>query len=728
MFKLHRLRISIFIASLIFAFSLFAVQPVQAELGKDWELANGFSPRANHANVVFDEKMWVIGGWDGKDRNDVWYSDNGVDWNRKINHAEFPSRMGHTCTVFDGRMWVIGGRDLQNNKLNDIWYSTNGSHWISAATNAPFEPRTNHSVLVFQNKLWLLGGVGIGGEQNLYDNWYSSDGIVWNRAPDWIDTNNLNHQLNFSHVVFDNKIWAIGGSNENSEVWCTSNGTTWTQVTDHANFTPRRLHKIISFDNKIWILGGFTQSGELDIWSSSNGNNWTISAPMPTELKSHLRVDGFGVVEFQDSLWLLGGKHQINHSNVWRTDGDAWEFMTNQNSFSPRASLSSVVYDNKIWIIGGGAINSQNDIWNTANGIDWNPVTLHAEFSPRKGHASIVFDNKMWVIGGNDGIKRNDVWYSSDGIQWNLATNNAAFSPRQGHQSVVFNDKIWVIGGDSLNDIWCSGNGIEWQLATESAAFSPRTDHACTVFQEKIWLIGGTGSEIKNDIWYSTNGIEWQQVTEHAPFTPRSGHQCIAMNNKLWVIDNECWSSSDGTNWILATNSISFAGCRSSSVVTFQNRIWRLGGRYFSSYFNDVWYTELAPPDNHPTPAALDFGHLQLGMQSSPQSIAIENIGELPLEITDVYLSGDDADEFVLLPPDDKSLLTLAPGESTDYRVTFAPTTFLGEVPFHERAAQLVIESNDPDTPALAVPLTGRSEKDPAPEGISAIEDWMALE
>ena len=44
--------------------------------------------------------------------------------------------------------------------------------------------------------------------------------------------------------------------------------------------------------------------------------------------------------------------------------------------------------------------------------IPTTPVTANAAFSERLAHASIVFDGKMWVIGGIDNSALNDVWNS----------------------------------------------------------------------------------------------------------------------------------------------------------------------------------------------------------------------------------------------------------------------------------------------------------------------------
>ena len=52
--------------------------PAWSEYGKDWVCATEsapWTPREAHSSVVFDGKIWVIGGQDTEDRtNDVWYS------------------------------------------------------------------------------------------------------------------------------------------------------------------------------------------------------------------------------------------------------------------------------------------------------------------------------------------------------------------------------------------------------------------------------------------------------------------------------------------------------------------------------------------------------------------------------------------------------------------------------------------------------------------------------
>ncbi len=780
---------------LILVWGILAPNAAQAELGKDWQSAAGIPwNRYDDTPIIeFKGKFWLIGG---SNSSDIWSSIDGESWNLELLEAPFGARSEHSLTVYDGKLWLIGGYrpDYYNPVyLNDVWCSENGVDWTLVTEHATFYNKSAHACVSFAGKLWVIGGF----DRYSYneDIWYSTDGKTWTEATRHAP---FGGRSDHTCIVYDGKIWVIGGfigtktvdtsvgpftlRETTSDVWYSSDGINWTKACT-APFFPRRGHSTVVKDGKLWVIGGCDQTPHAvntfgfpfyttrfvevefftnDTWYSEDGITWLQATDAP-DFDQRYNHSSFVI---DDKIWVVGGAvtgslrgfdspWRFARNDSWYSD-DGISWSQNNKAFMNRTEFSCVSYKGEMWVIGGKQYNVQtsgvqstylNDVWHSNDGTEWAQITANAGFSARMGHSSVVFEDKIWVIGGFDGAYKNDVWCSSDGISWTQVTNHAPFLPRLDHTSLVYDNKLWVIGGTVLgaytharNDVWYTTDGINWIQATDSAAFLPHEKHTSVVFKNKMWVIGGSdgttgfGGGSKNDVWFSTNGIDWTQATDNAAFSARQNHSSAVFDGKMWVITgtgnqgkSDVWYSPNGSDWTISTPNAPFPGRQGQSCIVHQNKIWVLGGFDFVSR-NDVWYSELAPPNIHPTPTALDFGNLQLGLESSPQSIAIENIGELPLEITDAYISGSDADEFVLLPRDDKSILTLAPGETTTYRVAFAPTASLGEVPFHERSAQLVIESNDPDTPALAVPLMGRSEKDPAPEGISAVEDWMALE
>ena len=76
----------------------------------------------------------------------------------------------------------------------------------------------------------------------------------------------------------------------------------------------------------------------------------------------------------------------------------------------------------------------------------WEQATDDANWSARLYHTSLVYDNKMWVLGGHSGSFKNDVWYSTDGRNWIQATDDAGWSGREFHTSLVYDNKMWVLG------------------------------------------------------------------------------------------------------------------------------------------------------------------------------------------------------------------------------------------------------------------------------------------
>jgi hypothetical protein len=172
--------------------------------------------------------------------------------------------------VFDNKMWVIAGVDSTGAR-NDVWYSTDGIMWIQSTGNAGFSPRDRHSSLVFDNKMWVIGGLvndWIG--SCAHDVWNSTDGVTWTQV-----TTNAGFSPRYGHsgIVFDNRMWVIAGldssSTDRSDAWYSTDGITWIQATSSAGFSPRVDHSSVVFNNKMWVIGGYGDLQVLpDVWYS----------------------------------------------------------------------------------------------------------------------------------------------------------------------------------------------------------------------------------------------------------------------------------------------------------------------------------------------------------------------------------------------------------------------------------------------------------------------------
>ncbi|MFG1496443.1 hypothetical protein ABMA57_07400 [Saccharospirillum sp. HFRX-1] len=574
-----------------------------------------FSPRYHHQVAVFDSdgngesELWLLGGDDTDDTKaplgDVWTSTDGIDWQQVDlknsageNEPLFSAREGHQLVAFDGgegnQLWLIGGNNGGFNlNLNDIWSSPDGQTWTKKSDNNEdidkrFSPRRGHQVMAFQAdgdaklRLWLVGGTG--NHVNwLNDVWSSDDGINWTAHTKTPFASRADHQLivaDADHNGQDELLILAGytGNHELNDIWTTSDGNTWNQLTPYPEFSARDGAQVVRFDagqgERLWLVGGFGRGASNEVWSSADGIHWeqvktAQDKPLFVPRSAHQLVvfDAKGDEE-GPLLWLIGGRDRSSTSlnDVWSSpDGISW---TQQDlsceptdCFAGRYGHQVVVFEAKgddentnqgeqLWLIGGYTkhpTNSVNDVWTSTNGKDWKRVKAedHTAFEARYGHQVVVFDAdpdnrttpaEMWLIGGHGGDYHNDVWASKDGINWDKKTLScqpvsvSCFTERQFHQLAVYaapgdtHERLWLVGGDKendrLNDVWSSSDGENWQLETETAAFSPRTSHQLVVFDN--------------------------------PAQPD--------NKALWVISgrtdqgpsNEIWRSTDGKDWRLS--------------------------------------------------------------------------------------------------------------------------------------------------------------------------------
>jgi len=112
----------------------FDVNDVWCSLnGVDWQCITEnapWSPREGHTVLVKDDKLWLLGGRldlpePATDTffNDVWYTPDGDTWICATDSAGWSGRWEHASVVFDSCLWVMGGY-TQHGSQADIWYST----------------------------------------------------------------------------------------------------------------------------------------------------------------------------------------------------------------------------------------------------------------------------------------------------------------------------------------------------------------------------------------------------------------------------------------------------------------------------------------------------------------------------------------------------------------------------------------------------------------------------
>jgi hypothetical protein len=287
--------------------------------------AAAFSPRDGAGTVEFKGKLWLIGGWDGKGvLSEVWYSSDGNTWSLATNTAPWAPRHGSGVVVFNEKIWLLGGEGH-----DDVWNSDDGIHWKLIASGVPWGKRYSPNVFSYAGKLWLMGG-------------------QW-----WSDA-----ESSASGVIGYN------------DVWSSSDGVNWTQVTKSAPWSPRSLvHGSVIHDNRLWIIGGGLKGAVdktsktlveyNDVWSSADGQSWKLElACAPWKARTHFSVAAYG-------------------GRIWLTDGSI-----------------------------GTQDEQGNEVWNSPDGVNWTQETV-VPWRGRHASSLVSFRKGLWLIAGR---LYNDVW------------------------------------------------------------------------------------------------------------------------------------------------------------------------------------------------------------------------------------------------------------------------------------------------------------------------------
>ncbi|MEO9022869.1 MAG: DUF6242 domain-containing protein [Ginsengibacter sp.] len=185
--------------------------------------ADRWSARERIGAVVFNSKLWVIGGnpypafgntnTPSAAFNDVWSSSDGTTWTVATTGAAFIPRTEPAVFVYDNKIWLVGGKDNSGNYLNDVWNSTDGINWTEVTTNTQFTGRFGHEVVVNNDELILVGGENASGVLN--DMWISENkGVDWTLMPS-SDVrslpSNFKGRKDFSMFVNGGAIYIMGG-------------------------------------------------------------------------------------------------------------------------------------------------------------------------------------------------------------------------------------------------------------------------------------------------------------------------------------------------------------------------------------------------------------------------------------------------------------------------------------------------------------------------------------
>lgn len=276
-------------------------------------------------------------------------------------------------------------------------------NWMRLSEKSPWSPRDSAGELMFKDRMWLIGGylpavVG--------DVWSSSDGVNWEFAGNLPDPNGVSVPLAYVH---DDKMWITTVSRK---LYCSDDGRHWECALENLPWQGT-LKFAGKLHGKLWGIGG---ADGRQVWSSIDGKNWKLELDGAPWSKRGIE----NVLVHADRLWVIGGSYGNyqpfkGYRDIWCSeDGIHWTLVTDQAPWEGRRWSSCVSYRNRIWLLGGFRAQPTwqnfNDVWYSADGVSWKQLVTEDIWSPRHEISTYVYQDRIWVVGGNAWPLTNDVW------------------------------------------------------------------------------------------------------------------------------------------------------------------------------------------------------------------------------------------------------------------------------------------------------------------------------
>ena len=279
---------------------------------------------------------------------------------------------------------------------------------------------------------------------------------------------------------------------------------------------------------------------------------------------------------FLAEVYCADGTSALAELNVIRAyPTPAWEPLLEHAPWCERDSAGEVVFQNRLWMLGGYTPSPSNDVWSSEDGVNWH---RHADCPTTAGidiPITYCYRDKMYVTDLD-----NTLWATADGETWEAVCTNPPWKKQAKHiAGTVFRDKLWVISaGNGNRGVWSSADGgYTWETETTDLPFSHRSlDANVLAYNGKLWVLGGGATIVYrttpverqvylpfvayNDVWCSEDGVNWECATDHAPWRSRIWPSVFIYKNRMWIVSGyrgemmhrnlgDMWYSVDGKTW-----------------------------------------------------------------------------------------------------------------------------------------------------------------------------------
>ncbi|HEX9020342.1 MAG TPA: choice-of-anchor D domain-containing protein [Nitrospirota bacterium] len=494
--------------------------------------------------------------------------------------------------------------------------------------------------------------------------------------------------MSFGKVQFlNNQFVAVGGS---GSIFTSPDGTRWSARVGN---TANNLNAV-TFGNNLYVAVGEA------IVTSPDSVTWT---QQKSDLSTGAYTYLYGVA-YGNNVYVAVGKYYGSYAAVMTSpDGIAWSTAPTGTAMPP---LSDVTFNNGMFTAVGGS----GTVFVSSDGATWTPRDAWPPYSyTSPGFTSIAFGNGVQVAVGEQEL----VYTSSGTVHWTKRMYNYNGAWMRG---VAFGNNTFIaaatVSGGSPSRVYSSRDGKAWSAndyGSTSWLYSMAYGNNTFVGVGEGGIILQTPPQAplaalapQSEISVDKTYINFGNVNRGSPSTP----QTVTITN-LWngtltssltftganpgdfsVTGGTCPSvASDGS---CTLNVVFTPAARGSRTATL-----RLTTNDPNTPVVDISLngTTVQP---HIVVSPLNLGNITVG-SSTWRYLSIMNLGNAPLTVSGISLSGTNAGEFNI----SGTCGTISAISNCNVTVTFVPSSA------GAGSATVTITSNDPDTPAATVSLSG---------------------
>jgi hypothetical protein len=233
--------------------------------------------------------------------------------------------------------------------------------------------------------------------------------------------------------------------------------------------------KCIPESNKIIVLGGFNNDGNCsDVWEYNiRLNSWRLLVSPFCEESKFVALSGHTMVPFNDGFLIFGGcrggslyTNQLLYYDV--RSNNLQEIKSSGEVPSPRHKHQSLIIGNKMFVIGGGKVNSDFiDVYTLClSSFTWECIATFGDIPKATMAHCCMFDQvskNVFLFGGQtmNAERQNDLLaFDIVSFEWKRvkSVENSIPSPRAFHVGTIHCDSLYVFGGNGgikrCKDVW----------------------------------------------------------------------------------------------------------------------------------------------------------------------------------------------------------------------------------------------------------------------------------